>query len=63
MKHEVCPKEWRNTPNVTGDYDLDETIRHRTNSDMPHRLALHLRGPHFTYSHQNAYHGYKTEND
>jgi hypothetical protein len=62
--HEVAPKLWRNTPNLTGDYDLDETLMHRKNCDMERRLAIHLRnaprgqyGPRSAYSGYSGYHG------
>lgn len=57
--HQCAPKEWRHTPNMTGDYDLDSTIMHRGNRDMPARLGQHLSsgsGPRTAY---NGYHGYK----
>jgi hypothetical protein len=46
-----APKGWHDVPNVTGDYDLDATILHRSNSDLPQRLRL--------YTKVNAY-GYRT---
>lgn len=57
--HQCAPKGWRTTPNVTGDYDLDQTILHRHNKDLPHRLELYTKrrsyGPLTAYS---AYHNY-----
>jgi hypothetical protein len=38
-----APKAWSDVPNVTGDYDLDATILHRGNKDLPHRLQLYTR--------------------
>jgi len=38
-----APKAWADVPNVTGDYDLDATILHRNNRDLPHRLQLYTR--------------------
>jgi hypothetical protein len=55
------PKSWHSVPNVTGDYDFDATILHRSNSDMPKRLQLYVKtkgpafGPRTAY---NGYHGY-----
>lgn len=37
-------------PDLTGDYDLDATIAHRHNKDLPHRLGLYTKG-----KKQNAY--------
>ncbi len=48
--HECAPKPWRHTPIITGDYDLDATIMHRSNKDMTGRLQQHI------YLHQSAYH-------
>jgi len=55
--HECCPKEWRNTPRLTGDYDFDESIMHRNNKDLPHRLELYLKGD--AYGPLTAYNGYR----
>ena len=60
--HQCCPKEWRKTPVVMGDYDLDETLFHRNNKDLPNRLALYVTqgkayGPLTGYSGYHGYHG------
>jgi len=66
MAHSGChtldaPKGWHAIPVLTGDYDLDATILHRSNKDMPRRLALYVKtkgpafGPRTAY---NGYHGY-----
>lgn len=59
--HACAPKDWKEVPNVTGDYDLDATIMNRRNTDLPHRLALYTAqgnayGPLTGY---NAYHNYR----
>ena len=59
--HECCPKEWRKVPNLTGDYDLDATIAHRKNGDMPHRLALYVSNN--AYGPKTAYRGYTSGDD
>ena len=41
--HQCAPRDWRNVPIMTGDYDLDATILHRKNSDMIGRLELYVR--------------------
>ena len=41
--HECAPPEWRQTPVVSGDYDLDETLRHRDNASMVEELPQHIR--------------------
>lgn len=61
--HQCAPREWRNTPNLTGDYDLDATILHRRNKDLGHRLELYIRksgknyGIKSGYSGSHGYHG------
>jgi hypothetical protein len=60
--HECAPKDWRDVPNLVGDYDLDATIMHRDNPALPARLSLYVKntkatsyGPRTGY---NGYHGY-----
>lgn len=55
--HTCAPKEWRKTPVITGDFDLDETIMHRANTDLPHRLDQHIRK--WAYRIRNDYNGYE----
>ena len=49
LSHGGChingPKGWHEVPVVSGDYDLDATIMHRNNKDMPKRLNLYVRRP------------------
>ena len=52
--HQCAPKAWRRVPNLTGDYDLDATIAHRGNHNLPARLAMYTLhkggyGPHTAY--------------
>ena len=54
--HDCSPKAWHDVANVTGDYDLDATIQHRSNSDMPHRLNLYTKRN--SYGHKSGYSGY-----
>ena len=56
--HQCAPRDWRSTPNVTGDYDLDMTILHRQNKDLPHRLELYTRKSGKTYGMVTGYSGY-----
>lgn len=56
--HGVCPKPWKGVPNVTGDYDFDATIMHRSNRDIPARLKMHLATPAVTYGPRTSYHSY-----
>lgn len=56
--HQCAPRDWRNVPNVTGDYDLDATILNRTNGDMRGRLELYVRPKKASYGYLTAYNGY-----
>ena len=57
--HDCGPKAWHDVPNLSGDYDLDATIMHRPNKDLPDRLALHTkRGKGTAYGPKTAYRGY-----
>jgi D-alanyl-D-alanine carboxypeptidase len=56
--HDCAPKAWRHTPKVSGDYDLDETIHHRNNSDLPHRLNLYVKRSQNAYGAKTGYDGY-----
>lgn len=62
--HACAPKAWREVPVLSGDYDTDATLMARKNSDLPARLALHIRqprsaGPGTGY---NGYRGYSKDN-
>ena len=59
--HQCAPRGWRNVPVVTGDYDLDATILHRHNKDLPNRMQLYTRKSGKTYGMKTGYfgsHGY-----
>jgi hypothetical protein len=56
--HQCAPRAWRGLPKITGDYDLDATILHRHNKDLPHRLALYSRQVPAVLNPRSAYHGY-----
>lgn len=62
--HDCAPKAWHDVPLVTGDYDLDATILHRSNKAIPDRLELYLKkgkggvyGPLTGYGASRNYHG------
>lgn len=55
--HKCAPKAWRGVPNMTGDYDLDATILHRTNGDMAKKIQSHLSNPRGVYGSRTAYSG------
>jgi hypothetical protein len=63
--HDCAPKDWRDIPNVSGDYDLDATLMHRANPALPARLELYLKRGHGSYgplTGYNGYHGYEGDN-
>lgn len=60
--HEHCPAEYRQTPNMTGDYEMDASIMASKNSDVPRRLKMYLSGgnaysPVTNYGGYHNYHG------
>jgi len=56
--HDCAPPGWHSVPDVTGDYDLDATILHRSNSDLPKRLNLYVKHPGNAYGYRTNYKGY-----
>lgn len=65
--HTAAPKAWRDVPRVTGDFDMDATIRHCNNRDMPARLQLYSKGAGKTNAYgpitgYNGYRGYHGDN-
>lgn len=56
-KHEVAPQEWRNTPDMTGSFELDAVIAHNSNKDIPHRMAFYLENE-TAYGARTGYDGY-----
>ena len=56
--HECAPKDWRDVPVVTNDYDLDATIMHRNNANLPQRLALYVKRGTQPYRPRTGYNGY-----
>lgn len=53
--HNCCPAEWRQTPNMTGSYELDATIMRMSNKDMADRLKDHLAGDNRAYQIKTPY--------
>lgn len=56
--HDCAPQGYRSVPNVTGDADLDGTIMHRSNKDLPKRLELYVKHPGNAYKYRTNYNGY-----
>lgn len=56
--HQCAPKAWRDVPNLVGDYDLDATIQHRENPNLPSRLELYVRKGERAYHPVSGYNGY-----
>jgi hypothetical protein len=56
--HTVAPKMYRNTPNITGDYDLDASIMHGKHSPaMESKLKGHVKET--VYGPKTGYDGYQ----
>lgn len=60
--HSCCPAGWRDVPNVSGDYDLDATMMHRENPNLPARLEQHLARGMNPRTGYDAYDGYNGDN-
>lgn len=56
-----APKAWHDVPKMTGDYDLDATILHRHNKDLPDRLKLYVKRR--SYGKRTGYSGYRGTDD
>lgn len=56
--HDCSPRGWHDVPQVTGDYDLDATILHRSNKDLPRRLEMYVKHRVNAYGPRTAYDGY-----
>lgn len=60
--HSVCPAEFRRTPNITGNFELDAVIHANKNPDMQSRLALYAGDARISgslsYGPRTAYDGY-----
>lgn len=62
--HDSCsPKGWHDVPKVTGDYDMDATIEHSGNRNLPARLNLYLKRGGTAYSQRTSYSGYRRGDD
>ena len=56
--HDCAPKDWHSVPVVSGDYDLDATILHRSNKDLPDRLEMYVKQRVNAYGARTGYNGY-----
>lgn len=56
--HVCSPRAWHDVPDVSGDYDLDATILHRPNKDLPLRLAMYVKRGGNAYGYRSAYNSY-----
>ena len=59
--HQCAPRGWHDVPDVTGDYDLDATILHRHDKDLPNRLKLYVKRA--SYGKRTGYSGYRGTDD
>jgi hypothetical protein len=59
--HQCAPRGWNDIADVTGDYDLDATIAHRNNKDLPHRMELYVKRR--SYGKRTGYSAYRGGDD
>ena len=55
--HECAPKDWRRTPDMTGSYELDASIKRTRNRDVPDRLKMFVENE-TAYGARTGYDGY-----
>jgi hypothetical protein len=56
--HRFVPKEFRKTQDITGDHELDASIHHCHNGDLPHKLRDYVTGDE-SYGPITGYSGYE----
>ena len=56
--HKCAPKPWQEIPILTGDYDLDATVMHRDNPNIPDRLEMYVKHSGRAYSARTGYNSY-----
>lgn len=54
--HNCCPEDWRQTPDMTGSFELDCVIIKSPNREMAAKLRDHLTGDQ-AYQHGTGYNG------
>ena len=57
--HECAPKQWRQVPRLTGDYDMDASLMRIRNKDAIGRLKHHVVFDHVGYGPVTNYNGYR----
>jgi hypothetical protein len=60
-RHEIAPKEWRQTPNFTGSYELDAAIHRNPNPDMKARMSIYAGRGGEVYGKRTGYTGYNPD--
>jgi hypothetical protein len=55
--HRFCPKLWRHTHVITGDYVFDASIERNQNKDMRNKIGDHV-ATNATYGPKTGYNGY-----
>jgi hypothetical protein len=55
--HECAPKDWRQTPDLTGSHELDAAIARTKNKDVPDRLKMFMENE-VAYGARTGYDGY-----
>lgn len=63
--HQCCPREFKGTPDFTGNFELDAVISRNPNKNMRDRLQFYSNGVPFattrsegSYGPRTAYNGY-----
>ena len=56
--HHCAPKDWRQTPDISGSYELDGAIARCKNGDVPARLHMYCAKGAPGYGPLTAYDGY-----
>jgi len=57
--HECAPKVWRDTPQITGCYELDAGIMRNENRDLPARVRMFIEPNNNLYGPKTGYGGYR----
>ena len=56
--HDCAPQEFRQTPNITGSFELDAVIAANKNKDIPSRLSFYVDRSQNLYGPRTGYDGY-----
>lgn len=57
-QHQMCPREFKSVPDLTGSFELDQVIQRNSNADVPKRLDFYLDRGNNAYGPKTGYSGY-----